>query len=149
MKKQLMMSDVDLIYTKKEHTPAVQIRQSSDAVAPAREAIGAAQLNLREFFGILLVNRANFIVKRSIISIGGMNTTVVDPKIVFMTTLLSGAGGFVLFHNHPSGCPKPSQADIQMTKRLSDAAAIMDISLLDHIIVTDKDYFSFADDGLL
>lgn len=150
MKKQLMMSDVDLIYTKKSHTPAVLIRQSMDAVLPAKETIPDGQISHREFFGMLMLNRANTVIKKCIVSMGGMNTTVVDPKIVFQFALLSNATAIVLFHNHPSGEVKPSQQDIQLTKRIGEACAIMEISLLDHIIVTDSDrYFSFADDGLL
>jgi DNA repair protein RadC len=102
-----------------------------------------------EEFWVLLVNRANQVMRRIMISKGGMNTVVVDPKIVFKTALDYGAGAIVLCHNHPSGTAKPSQADIQLTKRLQEGATILDISLLDHIIVGAKTYFSFADDGML
>jgi DNA repair protein RadC len=102
-----------------------------------------------EEFWVLLLNRANVVMRKEIISKGGMNSTVVDPKIVFRAALDHGACGMILCHNHPSGSVKPSEQDIRLTRRLKEGAAILDISLLDHIIVGAKTYFSFADDGLL
>lgn len=124
----------------------VSIRTSNDCYQAIAPMITDLQ---HEEFWVLLVNRANQITGKHIISKGGMNTTVVDPKMVFKTALDHGAGGLVLCHNHPSGTAKPSQADIQLTNRLKDGANILDISLLDHIIVGAKTYFSFADEGML
>lgn len=134
---------------RRANTPAADlpsIRTSNDCYQAIAPMIGDLA---HEEFWVLLVNRANQIVRKDIISKGGMNTTVVDPKMVFKTALDHGAGGLVLCHNHPSGTAKPSQADIQLTKRLQDGATILDISLLDHIIVGAKTYFSFADEGML
>lgn len=102
-----------------------------------------------EEFWVLLVNRANKITKKCFISKGGMNSTVVDPKVVFKTALDHGSGGIILCHNHPSGTAKPSEMDLKLTKRLVEGSHILEISLLDHIIVGAKTYFSFADSGLL
>jgi DNA repair protein RadC len=102
-----------------------------------------------EEFWVLLLNRANIVTRKEIISKGGMNSTVVDPKIVFRAALEHGACGVILCHNHPSGSVKPSEQDLRLTRRLMEGANILDISLLDHIIVGAKTYFSFADDGLL
>ncbi|HTF05587.1 MAG TPA: DNA repair protein RadC, partial [Bacteroidia bacterium] len=102
-----------------------------------------------EEFWVLLLNRANTVTRKEIISKGGMNSTVVDPKIVFRVALEHGASGVILCHNHPSGSVKPSEQDLRLTRRLMEGANILDISLLDHIIVGAKTYFSFADDGLL
>lgn len=102
-----------------------------------------------EEFWVLLLNRANIVMRKEIISKGGMNSTVVDPKIVFRAALDHGACGIILCHNHPSGSVKPSEQDQRLTRRLKEGASILDISLLDHIIVGAKTYFSFADDGLL
>ncbi len=102
-----------------------------------------------EEFWVLLLNRANVVVRKEIISKGGMNSTVVDPKIVFRAALDHSASGIILCHNHPSGSVKPSEQDLRLTRRLKEGAAILDISLLDHIIVGAKTYFSFADEGLL
>lgn len=122
------------------------LRASSDAY----RAISPVLTDLEhEEFWILLVNRSNHITKRCFISKGGMNTTVVDPKMIFRTVLDQGTGGLVLCHNHPSGNPKPSQQDLALTKRLMGCAQLLDISLLDHIIVGGKTYYSFADEGML
>jgi DNA repair protein RadC len=102
-----------------------------------------------EEFWILLVNRANQITKKCFISKGGMNSTVVDPKMVFKAALDHGSGAIVLCHNHPSGIISPSDQDMKLTKRLLEGANVLEIALLDHIIVGAKTYYSFADNGLL
>jgi DNA repair protein RadC len=152
MKKQQLIkriSDVHLVYKKPSEALAIRVLTSSDAVEPARQSIPEGQLELQEFFGILFLNRANVIMKRAIISSGGMSSTVVDPKLVFMHALLAAASGIIVFHNHPSNLKKPSQADLQLTKRIAECAALLDITLLDHLIITADSYFSFADDGLI
>jgi DNA repair protein RadC len=122
------------------------IRSSGDAYRAISPTLSDL---LHEEFWILLVNRANQITKKCFISKGGMNATLVDPKIVFKTALDNGSGGIVLCHNHPSGTCKPSEQDLKLTKKLMEGANILEISLLDHIIVGAKTYFSFADQGLL
>lgn len=102
-----------------------------------------------EEFWVLLINRANQITKKCFISKGGMNATVVDPKVLFKAALDNGVGGIVLCHNHPSGTVDPSQQDLKLTRQIMAGANILEISLLDHIIVGAKTYFSFADKGLL
>ncbi|MFT5383884.1 MAG: DNA repair protein RadC [Saprospiraceae bacterium] len=84
------------------------------------------------------------------ISSGGMAGTVVDAKIIFRKALENGpASGIILAHNHPSGNLKPSQADIDITKKLKKAGETLDINVLDHLIIAGQSYYSFADDGLL
>jgi DNA repair protein RadC len=102
-----------------------------------------------EEFYILLLNRSNIVTKKEQVSRGGMNATVVDPKIVFKIAVTNGASGIILAHNHPSGETKPSDHDIRLTKKLKEAADVLDIALLDHIIVGANTYFSFADEGLV
>lgn len=103
----------------------------------------------QEFFYIMLLNRANVILSYHKISEGGMTGTVVDPKIIFRKVLDEGAVSLILVHNHPSGNQQPSQADIDLTKKIQDASKLLDVSLLDHLIFTNNSYFSFADEGLL
>ncbi len=105
--------------------------------------------NQYEEFWILLLNRANKIIKKSSISQGGIAGTVADPKKIFKTALECNASSIILCHNHPSGNIKPSEADIKLTKKLKDAGLLMDISVLDHVIIGDNAYFSFADENLL
>jgi DNA repair protein RadC len=103
----------------------------------------------QELFYIVLLNRANIILGKYKISEGGMTGTVVDPKIIFRKVLDEGATSLIIAHNHPSGNNQPSQADIELTKKIQEAAKLLDVSLLDHLIFTNNMYFSFADEGLL
>lgn len=102
-----------------------------------------------EEFWILLLNRANKVIHRQPISSGGIAQTVVETSKIVKLALDHYASGLILCHNHPSGAVKPSQADIQITAKVKNAAALFDISVVDHIIVGEKVYFSFADEGIL
>lgn len=102
-----------------------------------------------EVFGIVFLNRANRIKHYEVISVGGMTGTVADPRIIFRKALEKDAIGLILFHNHPSGNLKPSKSDEELTGRIVSAAKLFDIKVLDHIIVSDEGYFSFADEGLI
>jgi DNA repair protein RadC len=102
-----------------------------------------------EEFWIILLNRANHIIGREQISIGGIAGTVVDPRIIFRHAVQQLATGIILIHNHPSGNKSPSQADIDITKKLRTAGNAIDIPVLDHLILAGDTYTSFADEGLL
>lgn len=102
-----------------------------------------------EEFWIIYLNNSNKILRKNLISKGGITGTVVDVRIVLKNALELGAVGLILTHNHPSGTLKASQADKQVTQKLKLAAQSLDIKVLDHIIVTEKAYFSFADQGIL
>jgi DNA repair protein RadC len=103
----------------------------------------------QEHFIVLLLNRSNQVIKKVEVSIGGVSGTLVDPKIVFHAALEELSSSIILCHNHPSGNIKPSQADLDITKKISDGAKLFDISVLDHLIFSEEHYFSFADEGLL
>ena len=103
----------------------------------------------REVFGSLCVDTKNVPTNISTISIGSLNSTTVHPREVYKTAILSNAAGIIIFHNHPSGNPEPSQTDIDITKRIADAGDILGISLLDHIILGDSQYVSFKEKMLL
>ena len=102
-----------------------------------------------EEFWILLLNRANRILSREQISLGGVAGTVVDAKVVYRKALEGAACSIVLCHNHPSGNLNPSQADIDLTRKLKKAGETLDIIVVDHLIVGDGGYYSFADEGLI
>jgi DNA repair protein RadC len=102
-----------------------------------------------EEFWILLLNRNNIVLGKKRISIGGVAGTVVDPKIIFKIALENLASGIILCHNHPSGNLNPSVQDIDITKKIKDGGKLLDISVNDHIIIGQKSFFSFADNGLL
>lgn len=123
-----------------------QIRSSNDAF----DILNPLFLGLeKEEFWILLMNRANKVIAKKQISSGGVSGTVVDAKIVFREALDILASSIILAHNHPSGNLKPSQADLDLTKKLKLAGKSLDIAVLDHLIITNHGYLSFADEGLL
>ncbi len=102
-----------------------------------------------ECFVVLFLNAAGKVIHKEIISTGGLTGTVADIRIILKNALLQNANQLVVGHNHPSGNPKPSEADKQLTYKLKEAARIMDITLLDHIIIAGNTYTSFADEGIL
>ena len=102
-----------------------------------------------EVFAVLFLNRANKINHFEIISRGGITGTIADPRVILKKALEEDATSIVLSHNHPSGSLKPSKADEELTKKIKEAVKYFDIKLIDHIIVSDEGYYSFADDGVL
>ncbi len=110
-----------------------------------------AQLKYKnhEVFAVVYLNRANKIKHYEIISEGGITGTVADPRIILKKALENDAVSIILCHNHPSGSIKPSRADEALTKKIISAASYFDIAVLDHIIVSEEGYYSFADEGLL
>lgn len=102
-----------------------------------------------EEFWILMLNRANKIIGEAQISDGGVAGTVADPKRIFKTALDNSASSIILCHNHPSGNTNPSEADKQLTRKINEAGKLLDISVLDHLIITDNGYYSFADEGIM
>lgn len=103
-----------------------------------------------EVFVVVYLNRANKIIdQEEVISIGGITGTVADPRIILKKALELNAVSIILCHNHPSGNLKPSRADMDLTNKIREAANFLDIKVLDHIIVSDEGYYSFADEGIL
>jgi DNA repair protein RadC len=102
-----------------------------------------------EEFWIIYLNNSNKVIEQMQLSKGGITGTLVDVRITLKKALEVGATAIILAHNHPSGTLKPSEADKQLTQKLKTAAQSLDIKVLDHLIVTEKSYFSFADEGLL
>lgn len=108
------------------------------------------QIGLVEEFVILLLDNSNRVMGRHLVSKGSMVGTIVDPKIVFACALKGRASSIILSHNHPSGNLRPSQADLNLTRKLKQGGELLDISILDHLILSpDGGYYSFADEGLL
>lgn len=105
-------------------------------------------LNHEEFW-IVILNRANIITSRHLISKGGQAGTIADPRIIFNIALENHAASLILAHNHPSGNLKPSNADLELTRKLRSAGQFLDIPVLDHLIITDSGFLSFADEGIL
>ncbi len=102
-----------------------------------------------EVFAVLFLNRSNTIRKMEIISEGGLTGTVADPRVILKKALEQNATAMILCHNHPGGSTQPSKADELVTQKIKQAAQMLDIMVIDHIIVSSEGYFSFADAGML
>lgn len=124
----------------------VVIQQSSDVADYLRAKL---QYKKHEVFAVLYLNQGNKINHYSVISEGGITGTVADPRIILKSALDHDAVSIILCHNHPSGNIKPSKADQELTLKIKEAARYFDIKVLDHIIVSNEGYYSFADDGIL
>ncbi len=123
-----------------------KIKDSSGAYQILRPKL--AHLKHEEFW-VVYLNNANRVIHESLLSKGGLTGTLVDVRIVLKEALVLGAVALILAHNHPSGTLQPSAADKELTKKIQQGAQFMDIKILDHLIITREDYFSFADQNLL
>jgi DNA repair protein RadC len=104
---------------------------------------------LHEEFWILFLNRSNKVINRMKLSQGGLSGTVTDVRIIMKKAIECLASGIIVCHNHPSGNLNPSESDTKITQKIKEAGNLMDIQLLDHLIISEKDYYSFADNGIL
>lgn len=127
-------------------TEVISITSSKDAFEVLLPVF--ADLNHEEFW-ILILNQANRVIGKQLISKGGLAGTVADPKIIFKTAIEHNAAFIILAHNHPSGNLKPSGQDINITKKLVEGGKMLDLQVLDHLILTDRAYYSFGDEGLI
>lgn len=143
------VTEIDIVYRNRiKPTDRPKVSSASRAYDVLMNAWDMNKIELVEQFNILLLDRGNSCLGISNISTGGVSACFVDPKIVFATALKARASGLILAHNHPSGNLKPSEADIQLTRKLREGGKLLDLSVWDHLIVTPTSYYSFADDGL-
>jgi DNA repair protein RadC len=134
---------------RRKDSEAIQLKKitsSTDAFQLLQPLIG--DLGHEEFW-VLYLSNANKVIRKEQLSIGGITGTVADVRKIFKTALEQSATAMIIAHNHPSGTLTPSLADKKLTQKVKDGGTLLDIKLLDHIIVTEKNYFSFADEGLL
>jgi len=128
-------------------------REVGDSITSPRQAADLFMEELRykkkEYFKILLLNTKNHVISREEISVGSLSASIVHPREIFNLPLRKSAASVILCHNHPSGDPSPSQEDLEVTRRLVDAGAILGISVRDHIIIGDGCFFSFREKGLI
>ena len=143
-----IVSEVELTY--KNNVPYNQrqkISNSQGAYEILTNLFPENTMDYRETFIVLYLNRANQVLGYSVISQGGTTCTTVDVKMIIQTALLANASCIMLAHNHPSGNLHPSSDDNRMTNRIIEAARLFDITVLDHIIITNESYYSFTDNG--
>lgn len=126
--------------------PRSQVRGANDVARYLQTFLADKPV---EEFWILLLNRANKIIEPMRVSEGGLTGTVVDPRVIFRKAIEKNAVSLILCHNHPSGNTKPSEADLQITRKMKEAGKMIDIQVLDHIIVSDSGYYSFAEEGII
>lgn len=107
------------------------------------------RIEFLEEFKIILLNRRNRVLGVVNVSQGGVSGTLADPKVIFAVALKSAASGCILSHNHPSGELKPGQEDLKLTRKLQEGAKLLDILIMDHLIVSKDNFYSFADEGIL
>jgi len=124
-----------------------QVTNSLQAVECFR--VSWENLNYRETFRVMFLNTAKRVIGISDICIGGLAATVVDIRMIFQAALGVNATAMILAHNHPSGTLEPSDEDLELTRRIVEGGEFLNIPVVDHIILTEKRYYSFADDGLL
>jgi DNA repair protein RadC len=145
----LKVAEVQLIYKSKiKASLRPKITKSADAFQALRKHWNLETIDFLEHFKVMLLNRANRVLGIIEISTGGMAGTIADPKVIFMAAIKSAAS-IVLAHNHPSANLQPSQADINLTRKLKSGGELLDIAVLDHLIISSEGFYSFADEGLI
>lgn len=128
----------------------VKITKSQDAEKVFRAVFDFnGGIEHKEYFYTMFLNRANEVIGVNKISEGGVGGTVVDPSIIFQAAVLVNAIGLILCHNHPSSSLKPSDADINLTKKLKEGGKLLDIDVMDHLILSADNFYSFTDNGLM
>lgn len=125
------------------------IKNSEDAENLLRFCINPKRIDLKEFFIVLLLTNANQILGISVVSSGSTRGVQINTKEIFQLAIKSNAAAILVCHNHPSGTLKISDADKKQTKKIQTLAKLLDITLIDHIIITSESYISFADEGIL
>jgi DNA repair protein RadC len=144
-----ILREIKITYSSgKKFDDLPSITGSKDAVQVFR-TLWPPTLELREECYVLYLNRSNRAFGWLLVSIGGISGTVVDPRLIFSTALKCNAVSFVMAHNHPSGNLQPSENDKVNTAKMVEAGKFLELSLLDHIILTKEGHFSFADEGLI
>ena len=144
------VAEIELIYKSKvKPSERPNITSSHDAYKLIKLLWDEDKIDLVEQFKVLFMNRANKVLCIYNPSSGGITGTVADPRLIYSAALRINAVSLILCHNHPSGNLKPSQADIDLTRKIKCAGQYFDMKVFDHLIITSETYLSFADEGLL
>lgn len=126
-----------------------KVSHSEDAYRYLLPTYKKGAICYKEYFKVLFLNQASQVLGYTLISEGGITETCADVRIILQAALLTNSVAIILAHNHPSGNLRPSKQDMEITKQVKDAAQLMRIKVLDHLILADAGYYSFADEGLL
>ena len=134
---------------KKGETLKAKIKSSNDAAQIFKQIWDVDSLEIYESVICLFLNRANNTIGWFKVSQGGLSGTVIDNKLILSTALKCLASSIIIAHNHPSGNTQPSQADVSVTTKLKTACQTLEISLVDHLIITEESFYSMADEGVI
>jgi len=144
------VAEIELVYkTKVKPSQRPQITSSVDTFKILRQIWNPDKIEMIEEFKVLFLNRNNKVLGVFDASCGGITGTVADPRIILAAAVKSNAVSMILAHNHPSGSSKPSRADEELTTKIKEAAKYFDMRVIDHVIITVEEYYSFADEGIL
>lgn len=145
-----MVSEIELVYkSKAKPSQRLQLKRVTDVFEFLQQNWDENKIELLEQFKVILMNRNHRVLGIYEASTGGVAGTVADSKLIFTVALKMNASNLIIAHNHPSGNLEPSEADKRLTQKIKEAAFFLDMRLLDHIIVTMEDCFSFANEWLL
>ena len=142
------VGEVELTY-KSTSRSRNKIYSSEDAYKILLPTYKEGTICYKEYFKVLLLSQSNQVLGYTLISEGGITETCADVRVILQAALLTNSVAFVLAHNHPSGNLRPSRQDMEITKQVKEAAKLMRITVIDHLILTDAGYYSFADEGEL
>ena len=148
MKADYTVGEVELTY-KSTSKARSKIYSSEDAYKVLLPTYKEGTICYKEYFKVLFLNQASQVLGYTLISEGGITETYADVTVILQAALLTNSVAIILAHNHPSSSMKPSRQDMEITKQVKDAAQLMRIKVLDHLILTDAGYYSFADEGQL
>ena len=144
------VNEVKLTYkTKQKASERPKVLSSKTTYDLLLNCFDSDTIEYRETFKVLLLNRGNKVLGVFNVSEGGINETIVDIRLILQAAILSNASSIILSHNHPSGETKPSRQDDIITNRIKTACEVMGITVLDHIVITNEKYYSYADEGRL
>ena len=143
------LSEIHVSYKPGLTSSTTTITNSQNAYEIFKSLFPEDTISLQEQFVVLYLNRANRLIGSYQLSKGGITGTIADVRLILSVALKTLATGLILAHNHPSGNLKPSEADIQLTQKVKDAAKLLDIELLDHIIISSEGFYSFVDEGIM
>lgn len=144
------LAEIEVGYSPKiKKEDRIQVKTSEESYEVLLAIYDKETLEYQEFFIVLFLNRANEMLGYRCISKGGLAGTVVDIRQLLGIALKCNAAGIILSHNHPSGSLKPSNDDIELTRKIKEGSALLDVRVLDHLIISVEGYYSFADEGLL
>lgn len=141
------VAEISIIYKREKDAEQITVKSSKDVEKVFRESWDQDRIDFVEDFKVMFLSRANKVLGLYNLSGGGTAGVVVDPRVIFMAALKVNASHVIVAHNHPSGVLKPSNTDIKMTSRLKKGGELLEITVLDHVILTSEGYYSFADNS--